>query len=63
MVQNYSDFGLRTFMEECRHWQAMAEIELERRQKYLAKILPERKGTGGGALEDQGKGGGEVGPG
>jgi hypothetical protein len=31
MVQTYSDFGLRTF-EECRHWQAMAEIELERRK-------------------------------
>jgi hypothetical protein len=32
MVQTYSDFGLRTFIEECRHWQAMAEIELERRK-------------------------------
>jgi hypothetical protein len=31
MLQDYSDFGLRTFIEECRHWQAMAEIELERR--------------------------------
>jgi hypothetical protein len=24
--------SLRTFIEECRHWQAMAEIELERRK-------------------------------
>jgi hypothetical protein len=32
MLQTYSDFGLRTFIEECRHWQAMGEIELERRK-------------------------------
>jgi len=31
MLQNYTDFGLRCFAEQCRHWQAMAEIELERR--------------------------------
>jgi hypothetical protein len=32
MLQNYTDFGLRCFAEQCRHWQAMAEIELERRK-------------------------------
>ena len=31
MLQNYTDVGLRNFAEQCRHWQAMAEIELERR--------------------------------
>jgi hypothetical protein len=32
MLQSYSDFGLRCLVEQCRHWQAMAEIELERRK-------------------------------
>ena len=32
MLQNYTDVGLRNFAEQCRHWQAMAEIELERRR-------------------------------
>jgi hypothetical protein len=32
MLQSYSDFGLRCLVEECRHWQAMAEIEQERRK-------------------------------
>jgi hypothetical protein len=32
MLQNYTDVGLRNFAEQCRHWQAMAEIELERRK-------------------------------
>jgi hypothetical protein len=31
MLQGYTDFGLQCFAEQCRHWQAMAEIELERR--------------------------------
>ena len=31
MLQNYTDIGLRSLAEQCRHWQAMAEIELERR--------------------------------
>jgi hypothetical protein len=31
MLQSYSDFGLRCFAEQCRHWQVMAEIEKERR--------------------------------
>jgi len=30
MLQNYTDIGLQN--EQCRHWQAMAEIELERRK-------------------------------
>jgi len=33
MLQNYTDIGLRNFAEQCRHWQAMAEIELERRNQ------------------------------
>jgi len=33
MLQNYTDVGLRNFAEQCRHWQAMAEIELERRNQ------------------------------
>jgi hypothetical protein len=33
MLQNYTDIGLRCFAEQCRHWQAMAEIELERRNQ------------------------------
>ena len=33
MLQNYTDFGLRCFAEQCRRWQAMAEIELERRNQ------------------------------
>jgi hypothetical protein len=32
MLQNYTDIGLRCFVEQCRHWQAMAEIELGRRK-------------------------------
>jgi hypothetical protein len=32
MLQSYSDFGLRCLAEQCRHWQVMAEIELERRK-------------------------------
>jgi len=32
MLQNYSVFGLRCLVEQCRHWQVMAEIELERRK-------------------------------
>ena len=32
MLQNYTDFGLRCFAEQCRHWQVMAEIVLERRK-------------------------------
>jgi hypothetical protein len=31
MLQSYTDVGLQCFAEQCRHWQAMAEIELERR--------------------------------
>jgi hypothetical protein len=32
MLQDYSDFGLKVLVEQCRHWQAMAEIDLERRK-------------------------------
>jgi hypothetical protein len=32
MLQNYTDVGLRNFGEQCRHWQVMAEIELDRRR-------------------------------
>jgi hypothetical protein len=32
MLQDYSDNGLRFFSEQCRHCQAMAEIELEGRK-------------------------------
>src|SRR5262249_51863135 len=34
MLQNYTDIGLRCFAEQSRHWQAMAEIELERRKEH-----------------------------
>jgi len=30
-LQDYTVFGLRCLVERCRHWQAMAEIELEKR--------------------------------
>jgi len=33
MLHNYTDGGLRAFAEQCRHWQAMAVIELERRNQ------------------------------
>jgi len=33
MLQKYTDFGLRCFAEQCRYWQAMAEIELEGRNQ------------------------------
>jgi hypothetical protein len=32
MLQAFSDLGLRCFAEQCRHWQAMVEFELERRR-------------------------------
>ena len=32
MLQDYSDFGLKLLVKQCRHWPAMAEIELERRK-------------------------------
>ena len=32
MLQNYTDVGQRCFAEQCRHWQVMAEIELDRRR-------------------------------
>jgi hypothetical protein len=30
--EDYTNFGLRVSAEQCRHWQVMAEIELERRK-------------------------------
>jgi len=32
MLKAFSDLGLRCFAEQCRHWQAMVEFELERRR-------------------------------
>jgi hypothetical protein len=31
MLQYHADIGLRNFAEQCRRWQAMAEVELEPR--------------------------------
>jgi hypothetical protein len=32
MLQDYSNFGLRCFAEQCPHWLAMAEIQMEKRK-------------------------------
>jgi hypothetical protein len=47
MLQDYTVFGLRCLVEQCRHWQAMAEIELERR-KSEGNISSRVGGQGGG---------------
>ena len=31
MLRAFSGFGLRRFIAQCRHWQVMAEFELEER--------------------------------
>ena len=32
LLRAFSDFGLRRFSAQCRHWQMMAEFELEERK-------------------------------
>ena len=32
ILRAFSDFGLRRFSAQCRHWQMMAEFELEERK-------------------------------
>jgi len=32
MLRDYTNFGLKVLVEQCRHWQVMAEIELESRK-------------------------------